>query len=282
MQDPQDPSAASEPPPPPEPPGAVPPPEPPPHSGAAPRVDIGRWFDGAIDALKENFLEVIIVYLIWHVLVAVGFFLCVIPALVVVGPLTGGLFIYSAKRMLGMPAQIGDLFKGFEKFADTLVVSLLLFVVPMLFLAALAMPLVFALVGAGAASSSGASGVLEAFSCFGAMLAAAGGLVFLIVVPALVGTFLVFAFPLIIFRNRRATEAMRESYERVRPYFGGFLLLLAANVLLILIANALGSLAFGLGWLLFSPLAQAIICLMQLQAYREFFGLSEQDLAIYT
>jgi hypothetical protein len=41
-------------------------------------------------------------------------------------PIFCGLFLYCKKRMLGRPAELGDMFKGFEIFAECLIASLII------------------------------------------------------------------------------------------------------------------------------------------------------------
>ena len=49
----------------------------------------------------------------------------VVP-LIIQGPLLAGFHIYCMKRMLGRPAELGDIFKGFDFFVPTLIASLIM------------------------------------------------------------------------------------------------------------------------------------------------------------
>jgi uncharacterized membrane protein len=84
-----------------------------------------------------------------------------------------------------------------------------------------------------------------------------------------------------MFRQMKAMEAIRTSITLVRPRFFGFFLLLLAGALLILAANSIGSLLLFIGALILTPLAIAVFFTMQLLAYRDFIGLTEQDLTLY-
>src|SRR5688500_9641898 len=62
--------------------------------------------------------------LVWAILTNLAATLCFLPLLVVAGPLTGGLYVFFAKRLLGLGGEVGDLFLGFRRFAPTTVVYL--------------------------------------------------------------------------------------------------------------------------------------------------------------
>jgi uncharacterized membrane protein len=96
----------------------------------------------------------------------------------------------------------------------------------------------------------------------------------------LANTLLIFAMPLVLFRQMTAMDAMRRSIELVKPQLPGFLVLLIVSHLLGM-AGGFGVCLLCIGALVTVPLAWSLINLIQLQAYREFVGLSESDLAPY-
>jgi uncharacterized membrane protein len=106
-------------------------------------------------------------------------------------------------------------------------------------------------------------------------------ILFLVVYPILVGTYLVFALPLVMFRRMSAIEAIRRSIEIVKPQIANFLLFMLADLVVLWAASFLGSALFCVGFLILSPLAGSLVGTMQLLAYRDFVGLAPEDLAPY-
>src|SRR5262249_47693001 len=92
--------------------------------------------------------------------------------------------------------------------------------------------------------------------------------------------FFLFALPLVLFRGMTAMDALRPSLQLVKPQFLGFLVLLVVFFMLG-IAGLIGVILFCVGLLITAPLARGLINLMQLQAYRDFVGLTADDLAPY-
>jgi uncharacterized membrane protein len=79
----------------------------------------------------------------------------------------------------------------------------------------------------------------------------------------------------------KAMDAIRTSIRIVRPQFLNFLLLTLAGFLLIGAASSIGALLLCVGYFVLTPLAIAVFTTMQLLAYRDFIGLTEQDLTLY-
>lgn len=266
--------------PPPSPPPGSPPPGGPPSGGAggpnaSPTVDVASWFQRSWEAIQPVWIEVILAVLATQVVLGIAYSLCIVPGLLLMGPITAGLFIYLGKLVVGERPAFDDLFKGLSRFVDTTILALVLFLVPAIFLGIMFLPSIFAAVGFG--DSPGGEGIVGLFSCFGVL----GVLLFVIVYPIVVGTFCMFAFPLVVFERMGAIEALKVSAERVKPQLTGFLLFLAACVLVWIVAASVGSVLLCVGTLVLSPLAQALIMGSQLAAYRDFFGLTTSDLEPY-
>lgn len=274
---------------PPGPPPSSPPPTPPPggpSSGgppsggdggpkAAPTVDVAAWFQQSWEAIQPVWIEVILAVLVTQVVLVVAYALCVVPGLLLMGPVTAGLFVYLGKLVVGERPAFDDLTRGLSRFVDTTILALVLFLVPALFLGILFLPSIFAAVGFG--DSPGGEGIVGLFSCLGVL----GTLLFVVVYPVVVGTFCIFAFPLVVFEGMGAIEALKMSAERVKPQFSGFLLFLAACALVWIAAGSVGGVLACVGTLVLSPLAQALVMGSQLAAYRDFFGLTAADLEPY-
>lgn len=271
-------SEPSEPPVPPSFPSAyVPPPPSGPYSGTA-TVRIGEWFNEAWNIVKPYWLEYVLAILVFEIVTAAASALCFLPVLLVVGPMLGGVQIYLAKRMLGMPAQVSDIFKGFRRFKDTTILGLAIFSLPIIFAVILILPTVLGSLGVGAGRVGEA--VASVTGCLGCLTIPLS-LIFTFIYPILVGTFLIFALPLVMFKQMDAIAAMKRSVEIVKPQLVNFLLLLLASMVILLAASFVGGLLICVGHLLLAPLAISVVYTVHLLAYRDFVGITREDLAPY-
>jgi hypothetical protein len=253
-------------------------PPPPPSGGppsGEPAVRISEWLNAAWAVIQPYWLEYVLAILVAHLVILGAELLCVLPVLLVAGPMMGGIFIYLAKRMLGLPAQIPDVFKGFRRFADTLILGLVLILPPLVLVPMIFLPTILAAIGFG--DSQMGQAMTQMTGCVTMPLV----VLFLLLYPLAVGTYLVFALPLVLFRGMGAVEAIRRSIEIVKPQPGNFLIFALADMVLLMAASFLGSALLCVGTLILSPLAVSIVGTMQLQAYREFVGLTPEDLAPY-
>ncbi len=248
------------------------PPGPPP---GQPAIRISEWLNAAWAVIQPYWLEYVLAILVAHLVILGAEILCVLPVLLVAGPMMGGIFIYLAKRMLGLPAQIPDVFKGFRRFADTLILGLVLILPPLVLVPMIFLPTILAAIGFG--DSQAGQAMTQMTGCVTIPLVS----LFLLVYPLAVGTYLVFALPLVLFRGMGAVEAIRRSIEIVKLQPGNFLVFALADLVLLWAGHFLGSALFCVGVLILSPLAVSIVGTMQLQAYREFVGLTPEDLAPY-
>jgi uncharacterized membrane protein len=274
MSEPYDPSV-----PPVPPPSAYAPPPPPGTPPGAPGVRISEWLNHAWTLIQPYWLEYVLAILVAHLVILGSALLCLVPVLLVTGPMMGGILVYLAKRILGMPAQIPDIFKGFRRFADTTILGIALLLPPLLFAVLIFAPMILTAVGAGNEGPVGEA-MAHATSCLGCLTMPLA-LLFGVVYPILTGTFLVFALPLVMFRGMGAMDAIRRSIEIVRPQAANFLIFALANMVLLMAANFVGSALFCVGALILSPLAASLVGTMHLLAYREHVGLTPEDLAPY-
>lgn len=263
MSEPMDPSV------PPLPPGAPPGP---------PTLRISEWLNTGWAFIQPYWLEYVLAVLVAHLVILGATLLCLFPVLLVAGPMTGGILVYLAKRVLGLPAQIPDVFMGFRRFADTAILGIALILPPFLFGMLILLPMVLTAMGAG----NGRVGevMAQASSCLGCLTVPLA-ILFGVVYPILTGTYLVFALPLVMFRGMGAMDAIRRSIEIVKPRAANFLIFALANLVLLMAANFLGSALFCVGALILSPLAASLVGTMHLLAYREYVGLTPEDLAPY-
>ena len=250
-----------------------PPPPPPPSEPGAATVRIGDWFNEAIDRLKPAWTDYLVAGLVMMIAIIISIVLCYIPYFIVGGPLIGGFFIYNARKMLGQPAEISHLFKGFNKFTETMLLWLIIVLPPVLVYLLAWLPGILQQVGLGKLGRT-LSGIAGCVGCVGIP-------VFGIIYPIVIGTIAIFAFPLILFKNMDAIAAFKKSLETVKPHFMNFLLFWLACLLTVFVAEIAGIIACVIGLFVTMPLAAAVLTNVQLEAYRDFFGLNPEDVQQY-
>lgn len=81
------------------------------------QAQTGRWLSAGWQVVKNDLGNYLLVSLVFTLLNGVPF---------IQGALIAGFHIYTAKKLLGRPAEFADLFKGFNFFIPTLVASLLI------------------------------------------------------------------------------------------------------------------------------------------------------------
>ncbi|HTQ80022.1 MAG TPA: hypothetical protein VMM92_08500 [Thermoanaerobaculia bacterium] len=241
---------------------------------ATPTIRISDWLSNGWQVLQPFWVQAVLTLWVMFLARLLGTLLCLLPGLVIAGPLIAGVQIHLAKRLLGLPASLDDLFLGFRRFADTFLIGLVLYLVPVLISFGAAAPrLIASLVTGGEASHDAGLFAVTTLLSAAASLVSLAYLVF-------ANTALIFALPLVVFRQMKAVDAMRQSFELVKPQILGFLFLFVI-LYLVGMAGFFAGLIVCIGWLVTAPLAAALIYLVQLQAFREFVGLSESDLAPY-
>jgi len=77
----------------------------------------GRWMGEAWDVVKADMGTYVLMALLFALLNSVP---------LIQGALIAGFHIYTMKKLMGRPAELGDMFKGFNFFIPTLVASLLI------------------------------------------------------------------------------------------------------------------------------------------------------------
>jgi len=264
----------------PPPPSYTPPPGGPPPS--APRGEgsskIGVWFSQAVDIVKPNWVDFMLAIVVAYLTILVAELLCFLPVLIVIGPIWAGIYIYVAKRVLGLPAEVADVFKGFRRTLDTFILGLVVFFFPIIFITLSFLPHLMAAFGTQLgplgrffAGISGSLGCLLVPLSF----------LFAFVYPVLVSTFLVFALPLILFRAMPVMDAIKKSIEIVKGDFFTFFLLLLFNIIVMTAAQIVGGILLCIGALVIVPLAMGVVTCTHVLAYRDYVGLKPEDLAPY-
>jgi len=212
----------------------------------------------------------LLVIVLWAVLTNVASLACFVPLLVVGGPLTGGLYVFFAKRLVGLEATVGDLFLGFRRFGPTAIVYVVATIVFFLTLLVLWSPVALL----------DALGVVETEN-FEAMPVAAqlvlgpyALLIFLLASTA-VGVVFTFGMPVALFGDPAVPGAVSQTRENL----GRVLSLNLTGGILVVVASVVGILLCLVGLVNLQPLALAVIIVAQLALFRDTAGLDAEALA---
>jgi hypothetical protein len=212
----------------------------------------------------------LLVIVLWAVLTNVASLACFVPLLVVGGPLTGGLYVFFAKRLVGLEATVGDLFLGFRRFGPTAIVYLVATIVFFLTLMMLWAPVALL----------DALGVVETED-FEAMPVAAQlvlgpyALLTFLLASTAVGVVFTFGMPVALFGVR----ATRGAVSRTRENLGRVLSLNLTGGILVVVASVVGILLCLVGLVILQPLALAVLIVAQLALFRDTAGLDAGALA---
>lgn len=266
-------------------PSIPPPPPPPPPAGSPPttggqQIAITEWLNSSWAIVKPAWLEYVLAILVFELVLFVAALACYVPALVIAGPMIGGLYVYTAKRACGRQAQISDLFLGFRKFSDAAILYAAIALIPAIVTLIAFIPMILSGSLAAFLPDAVVSILMSLSGLFGC-LGCVGIPIFVIAYPIIVGTLFVFAYPLVMFKGLHAIPALKASMAVVKENFFGYLMLLLACGVIVMLSNFLGAIACGVGILVLTPIALAIVFTMQVHAYRQAFGLSESDLDQY-
>lgn len=246
---------------------------------AVPVVDIGGWFRRSWEVVKPVWLECALAILLFQITLILSALACYVPLLFVVGPMQGGLYVYMAKRIFGLPTQVSDIYQGFRRFMETFVLSIAIWLIPLIVIAILLLPSLLPAIGSGlfpksAHTFSALSGVLGCSGCFVIIL-------FVLLYPLIAGSLFVFAYPLVMFRGMKPIEALKTSFRITARRFFNFFFLLLASFLTLAIAQAIGFLLVCIGFLVTVPVALAVITGVHVLAYCDFVGLREDEVKQY-
>ena len=217
-----------------------------------------------IECLKAGLELVRSQYWLFVGIVAVGMIIAsLVPLGILMGPMMCGIYIALFKQRKGQPVEFGDLFKGFDSFADSLIVTLIqmvpafLIIIPTYVMFYISM---FAMIG-GTGGQPDPAVILGFFGFWGIIL------IVMIVVLILISVGFTFSYPLIVDRGLPGFEAVKLSMKAARANFMGVLGLM-------LIAGFLGFLGLMLcyvGAFLIGPITFGAMA----TAYEQVFGLDQ-------
>jgi len=178
--------------------------------------------------------------------------------LVVSGPLMGGVYFIYLRRLRGEPAEIGQLFIGFN---ESFLPLFLVYIFQALAIFIVLIPMIITIIVALVA------GVLEAGTTGVPILSLAigglGSLLSMILMMAL-ATMLTFAIPLTMDRKMDAWEAFKATWSITKNCWGQCL----GMSFTLMVINLAGFLALCLGMLVTAPLSIAMFAV----AYEQLFG----------
>lgn len=214
----------------------------------------------------------VVVVLVWAILTNIAATLCFVPLLVVGGPLTGGLYLFFAKRLLGLGGDVGDLFLGFRRFGPTAVVYLVATFAFFGVLILLAAP-IEAVDFLGLIDTD----AFEAMPVMAQIVLGAYAIVVLVLAAVATGVVLTFGMPLALFDA--SPGALGRALGLTRAHLGKVLALNLLGALYVVAATAAGILLCLVGVIVLQPLALGALAAAQLALVRDVVGLDAARLA---
>ena len=184
-----------------------------------------------------------------------------VPFGILAGPMYCGIFLALFMKMRREPVEFATLFKGFDYFLESLIVTLLFLVL----LVAVMVPFMIAFFGLIAVVAGIGRGANLDAMAFAILVPAFGVAVpVLMILNLFLQAWLWFAYPLLVDRNLRAWPALTLSAKAVWANKWGVLGLMLLNWLL----GAAGVLLCYIGLILYLPIFFASFAI----AYRRMFG----------
>jgi len=153
-----------------------------------------------------------------------------VPLYLLLGPMACGCYYAYLRKLRGETPELGDLFKGFDWFADSLIVSLIILFIS-LFIGIFAYIFFFAGFIGLASLGDQAAGLGVGFLLIAIPI--------MILIMALITVPFFFAFPLISDRGLKAGDAMKLSLDAVRANLIGILVLMLVIAIIHLLASLL-------------------------------------------
>ena len=220
-----------------------------------------------VECVKEAWALIKDQYWLFLGIILVGVFIGGAVPIVLSGPMMVGIFICLFRRMRGEPVEFGNLFKGFDYFAQSLIAALIQ-MIPMVVIIVPFYIIMFVFMMTSMPRGGGRMDPDESarfmFTFFGLEI------VFVTVIVAVaivVNIFFMFAFPLIADRGLSGLDAVKLSIKAGKANFGGILLLLLANFGL----GMLGVLACYVGVFFIMPISFASYAVAFRRVFPEVF-----------
>jgi len=213
-----------------------------------------------LECIKEGWALIKDQYWLFFGISVVGILIGGVVPIVLLGPMMAGVFICLLQRQRQQPVEFGMLFKGFDLFVPSLIVTAIK-VIPIIILMA---PFYIIMMGVMITTMphgnppENPSAFLMTF--FGLEMVF---IVVMMVVSILIEIFFMFAYPLVVDRKLSGMDAVKLSFKAGKANFGGVLGLLLLNALF----GFLGVLCCIVGVYFWLPVSLAAISV----AYRRVF-----------
>ncbi len=186
-----------------------------------------------------------------------------VPMGILMGPMMCGLYLTFFKKRRGQPIEFGDLFKGFDYFAQS-VIATLLHVVPIVIIIVPAYILFYIFFVLSIAVQGNEPNPAAMFGVMG-MFVLFWLVMFIVILFLSIG--FTFVYPLIVDRKLQALDAVKLSFRAAMANFGRLVLLLLLTGLL----GLGGVLLCYVGMFLVFPITYGALAV----AYEQVFGLSD-------
>ena len=217
-----------------------------------------------VEILKEGYALIKDQYWLFLGIAVVGLLIGGAVPVVLIGPMMCGIYMCLFQRMRGQPVKFETLFKGFDYFTPSLIASLIQFI-PIIVLVVLFYLLFFLVFIAMAAASQGGG---EPAAAFGMIFMIFLFVIVMMVLSALVQTFFIFMYPLIIEKKLSGVDAVKTSLNAVKGNFGGVFGLILLNLGLTLV----GVLCCYIGAFLVVPVTMASYAVLYSKVFPEDFS----------
>jgi len=224
-----------------------------------------------VECIKEGWALIKDQYWLFLGIVFVGVIVGGAVPIVLIGPMMVGIYLCFFRRMRGEPVEFGNLFKGFDYFAQGLIAALIQ-MIPMVVIIVPFYIIMFVFMmtsmprGGGRINPDESARFMFTFLGFELVF-----VVVMLVVGITVGVFFMFAFPLIADRGLSGLDATKLSIKAGKANFGGILGLLLLNAAI----GMLGVLACYVGVFFIMPVSLASYAV----AYRRVFPSLTQNFA---
>ncbi len=224
-----------------------------------------------VECLKEGWALIKDQYWLFLGLVVVGMLIGGAVPIVLIGPMMVGIYLCYFRRMRGEPVEFGNLFKGFDYFAQGLIAALLqaipmvIVIVPM-YLIMMVVMMTSMPRGGRRMDPDASTAFIFKFLAFELVF-----VTILIVLGIAINIFFMFAFPLIADRGLSGLDAVKLSIKAGKANLGGIFLLILLNAAV----GMLGVLACYVGVFFIMPISLASYAV----AYRRVFPEFPQDFA---
>jgi uncharacterized membrane protein len=213
-----------------------------------------------LECIKEGWALIKDQYWLFFGISVVGLLIGGVVPIVLLGPMMAGVFICLLHRQRQQPIEFGMLFKGFDLFVPSLIVTVIK-VIPIIILMVpfyiIMMTVMFTTMPHGNPPDNPSAFLMTFFGLEMVFI------VIITVVSILIEIFFVFAYPLVVDRKLSGMDAVKLSFKAGKANFGGVLGLLLLNALF----GFIGVLCCIVGLYFWLPVSFAAISV----AYRRVF-----------